>query len=734
MILRAEGRLLAAAALVLAAFVACAAPLKPESGRPGAPGRSIEYLLQKAQEAAAKKNIKAEIDAYGEIIKNFPKDARADAAYYRIGVNHFNTREYKKAIGYFKKVTKLFPLSRYYLESRIKTGIILVYLEKSKRAGSILKDVLSMELSDGQRSSVLYHIGQNEYDAARFSEALEWLAQCVEVEGAFRNQAKRTIGRIVHNFLSEEELLAVADRYAKRFPADIALIELMRIYWRNGDDLNQIKTAERFSEEFPDREKPEFLPEDEVITVAPVEEITIGSILPLSGQDAAAGLQILRGIQLAFSVKSGVVAERKVKLVIKDSASNPNTARAALAELGEDESVIGVVGPFTPDNLEAVMDISRQHRLPIITPAESDIDIDMEADDVSTPFFHTGITGRNQGTMLAELAVEKLRYYRLAVLYPDDEYGSELMRAFTNEAEVLGAEIKKVQGFPPDATDFGKQIKALGGVEDFALLTRVYKFVVHQEERILKENPELALLQAEEEAERDKQNVELDGQDMTAQGSETRQPLVLITPEEINELLEETFQGDLTIPYISKYRELPLEKDNFSVGLRVNYDALFIPGSYESAGLILPALAFYNIMGVQIIGSDRYASPELIKIGGKYSEGVVFTGEFMPNLDNKAVRNFVDNFENAFGETPDVNAARSYDAIMLLLELIESGADTKQKLAESIRTMKPFAGSSGEMYIGSDGKLGKKPFLLTVTGRKITGFELPFYLLEEPEF
>ncbi len=726
----------------MAAFVACAAPQKPEPVKPEAPERSIEYLLQKAQEAAAKNNINAEMDIYGGIIKNFPKDERADSAYYKLGVNHFNRREYEKAIGYLKKVTKLFPLSQHYLESRIKTGIILVYLKKSKKAESTLKDVLSMELSDGQRSSVLFHLGQNEYDAARFPEALEWMALCIEVEGTFRNQAKRKIGRIVHSFLSEEELLDVADIYAKRYPADIALIELMQIYWRNGDEVNQIKTAKRFNEEFPDRELPEFLSEDETVTVAPVEEITIGSILPLSGQDSAAGLQILKGIQLAFSLKSGVVAERKIKLVIKDSASNPNTARAAFAELGEDESVIGVVGPFTPLNLEAAMDISRQHGLPLITPAGSDIDVEVEVeigvDDDSTPFFHTGMTGKNQGRMLAELAVEKLRYYRLAVLYPEDEYGSELMWAFANEAEALGAEIKEMQGFPPDATDFGDQIKALGGVEDFALLTRVYKFVVDQEERILMENPELAQLQMHEEmhegTERDEQTVALDGLDMTAEDSETPPPLVLITPEEINELLEETFQDDLTIPYISKYRELPLTKDNFSVGLRVNYDALFIPGDYESAGLILPALAFYNIIGVQIIGSDRYASPELIKIGGKYSEGVVFTGEFMPNLDNVTVRNFVDNFENAFGETPNVNAARSFDAITLLLEMIESGADTKQKLAESIKTMKPFAGASGELYIGPEGKLGKKPFLLTVTGKKISGFVLPFYLLEEPEY
>jgi len=49
------------------------------------------------------------------------------------------------------------------------------------------------------------------------------------------------------------------------------------------------------------------------------------------------------------------------------------------------------------------------------------------------------------------------------------------------------------------------------------------------------------------------------------------------------------------------------------------FDALYLPGYAEKVGLLLPQLAFYNITGKTIIGSNNWHTPDLIERAGRYA-------------------------------------------------------------------------------------------------------------------
>jgi len=55
------------------------------------------------------------------------------------------------------------------------------------------------------------------------------------------------------------------------------------------------------------------------------------------------------------------------------------------------------------------------------------------------------------------------------VLYPDDRDGRELAELFTESVRKLGGRVVKLVTFPPDANDFGPQMRALGGLDDAQL-------------------------------------------------------------------------------------------------------------------------------------------------------------------------------------------------------------------------------------------------------------------------
>ena len=640
----------------------------------------LDAMLEKARQAAEEFDLQQELSIHRNIVKQFPDHEKAARSHYRLGQHYLNLRYYQPALKSFKTVTDSFPKSRYYSDSLIGIGISRVYLKEYKKADAALRSALKIAESDEQRSRLLYHMGENYYLQDRYGEAIERFVACRKIPGSFRNQAERRISRIFHNFLSEGTLLEIASRYKTDYPADIALVELSQIYRRNGDMRRFAEIKKRIEDDFPAitiAEETIRLPD----SIEPPETMTIGSILPLSGKDASIGAQALQGIQLAFSLNNDRVKRLGIRLLIKDSASDPNVSRAAAAELAMDPSVLSIIGPFTKKTTESAIETLAAYPLLLLTPADSNaLDSAVEA---GIPVYSISVTAMTQGRLLAELAVKTLGVQRVAIIYQNDEPGKRVTNSFADSAYALNADIVVLEHYEPGSTDFGEQIRAIGGMRDSEARALIFSIIQEEEGR---------------------------------------------TPDEINEILDILYQNNLSIPYISKYRELPLTVDNFSLGLKMSYDAVLIPADDERAGLILPELAFYNVTGVQLLGSTRYASKKLLQLGGRHTEGVVFPSEFLPGTGGEPVRKFITEFKNAFGTKPDINAARAYDSVNLLLTLMERGNHTRLRLVEAMNVLDDFTGISGAMRSDGVEIPAKMPILLTVKERKIVEYEPP-----EPE-
>lgn len=644
----------------------------------------LTELLNKADEAKKTADKNAELDAWQAIVDQYPKDPRSDAAYFYLANHHFENRNYGYANAYYSAVADQFPGSAYRADALAGLGASLTAQRRYDEADSALQAALEKASTPQQKGAALYLRGENQYQAGHAQKGIVLLVECAKLDTPRREAADRKIKEILHVTANEVDLLAIADKYNTAYPAQFALMELARYYGQKSDVLNLEKIKARLERDFPGFTAPADIfaaappaPAPESFTAA-ADHLAIGAVLPLSGDSADMGARALKGIQLAISIKSSFVERVHLKLVIKDAGGNPQAAATAMRELATDNAVAGIVGLFPPSTLEGALAESRRFILPVLSISNDDA-TDLPPDQKRF-FYQIGFTPQEQARFIADYATRTLLYKNFAVIYPTGKKGEEMRQAFADAAETNGGTVLESRPYERNQTDFRAQLEGIGGLDDNALRKLIFNYV--------QEN--------------------------------TDKPL-----DHINDGLRILYQNALSYPIITKVKSQPITRTNFAFALKTSYDAVFIAGNYEQVGLILPTLSFYNITQVQVLGTDSYLHPDFISIAGKYAENAIFPGEFAPSIKRQDVKNFVETYESALGGTPDAVTARYYDAMMLLLSLVEGGNNSKSKVTAALDALPYYSGVSGGVYAPSEGTLERIPSVFTIKNGAVVEIQPP---------
>jgi len=149
-----------------------------------------------------------------------------------------------------------------------------------------------------------------------------------------------------------------------------------------------------------------------------------------------------------------------------------------------------------------------------------------------------------------------------------------------------------------------------------------------------------------------------------------------------------------------------------------SFDALYLPGHADRVGLIIPQLAFYNITGMAIIGSNAWHSADLIERADRHAEGAVFVDGFFPESNDPTIKSVIDAYRSAYQEEPDILAAQAYDATMMVLSLLKDRKDTPQMVKDGLLALKDYPGISGSVTFPGSGEAQKKLFLIKVQDGK----------------
>lgn len=155
----------------------------------------------------------------------------------------------------------------------------------------------------------------------------------------------------------------------------------------------------------------------------------------------------------------------------------------------------------------------------------------------------------------------------------------------------------------------------------------------------------------------------------------------------------------------------------------IDFDAIFIPDSFQRVAMIAPQLAFHDVLGVQLLGTSAWQSPKLVEMAKDYIQGALFCSGFVGDSEEPGVRVFVEEYRENFDADPSILAANGYDTIRLLKKVLaEKKIRTRKDLAKALLASQGF-GVSGIITFDSKGEAEKEPILLTISGKKMVLFQ-----------
>lgn len=178
---------------------------------------------------------------------------------------------------------------------------------------------------------------------------------------------------------------------------------------------------------------------------------------------------------------------------------------------------------------------------------------------------------------------------------------------------------------------------------------------------------------------------------------------------------DQTDFGDV-IKGMVEYEPPPPEEPQEKPKPIINFEAMFVPDDFKKLNLVIPQLAYYDITEVQLLGTNGWDSPELVRNSAKFVEGAVFVDGFFKDSPFSVVRSFVMDFEDTFHFSPTLLEALSFDTTKIILRIISSKGFFSR---DALLSFKGYAGVTGFTGFTADGEGIRDLFLLTVSGGRI---------------
>jgi branched-chain amino acid transport system substrate-binding protein len=248
--------------------------------------------------------------------------------------------------------------------------------------------------------------------------------------------------------------------------------------------------------------------------------------------------------------------------------------------------------------------------------------------------FRNSITKNEQAVALAQFLTDIMGIKRAAILYPNNSYGKEFMEMFWEEFVKKGGEIRGAEEYDRATSDYETSIKKLVGL---------FRKDLRKDELCSK-------IQSDQWIEMKKMGGQL--------------------------------------PNCFPIEELPPILD---------FEAIFIPESFDKARQILPTLLFHEVKGMQVVGTNLWNTDELLSgsIGGEI-EGSIFLDGFYKARATPEVINFMQKYYELNNAEPGILEAQGYDSAMVLLNVIQKKSpSSREAMVKNLLKLTDFKGVTG---------------------------------------
>jgi branched-chain amino acid transport system substrate-binding protein len=183
-------------------------------------------------------------------------------------------------------------------------------------------------------------------------------------------------------------------------------------------------------------------------------EIKIGGFIAQSGPVAGIGIPVARGAQAWYNWVNdtlGGVHGRKINFIVCDDAFDPARAVACFKRLVEEDQVFAIVHPLGTITIASVFQDMVASGIPVVSPHANATFLSIPTQPNVFAIQPNNVTF---ATVLARYAIQDLQAQKIAVVYSDDAFGSELKDAFVAELSANGIEPVATLAHATAETDF----------------------------------------------------------------------------------------------------------------------------------------------------------------------------------------------------------------------------------------------------------------------------------------
>ena len=360
---------------------------------------------------------------FEELLNNYPVHQRITAVHIMLGKCYYKTRENQKGITALEDLIKKYPTSNYIDDAHYTLGFFMYQMENYIAS---LKEFLF-----------------------------------VADHGKDKKLVERSRGlslKIIDNNLTLNEIQQLKDSLTGESSIAILTIKLSQRMLDQGERDRAIATLQNFVQQ---QSKNQYLATvKEMLKRAnisvPLEEATIGVILPLSGEYTEQAKAVLAGIMYAQR-KFNNQSEVKINLVVKDSEGDMVKLVRSAQELANDKRIIAIIGELEQDKTVAIAAVLNNTNIPLIAPTTSGNGVT----SLNEYAFQMNSDTENRGRILAQYAIEQLGLKTFATLAPADNYGKDMTDSFTATVDQLGGKIVAQKWYYTNTQDLKRQFQSI---------------------------------------------------------------------------------------------------------------------------------------------------------------------------------------------------------------------------------------------------------------------------------
>jgi len=391
-------------------------------------------------------------------LKRNPVGQYADDAGLLLGKAAYESSEFERAEKFFRGVSAFNPPSRYRGEALYNQAMAQSANGQRKAALQTLAKLDSREIPPQIKKLVFSFWAQIASEEGRYLESTLANIKAYREVSDSREQSviESAIDAQIQDRLSEGELQLILREYPSQYPAPVVQLRLITLKLASGKRTEAKELLQQIIANTPPSSRYHQKAQAMISRMGSLDEISearIGALLPLSGDQEAAGRSIADGLELGISE-----GKSSIQIVTADSGPSIDSALAAFDRLVFEEKVSVVVGPLSGNQVERVATKAAELGIPYISLSPRPGIIEK-----GPSIFRVALSPERQVRAIVGYAWDRLNARNFAVLFPEDNFGKEYALEFFKVVAEKGGVVTAAESYDPRQSDFKIQIDNMVG-------------------------------------------------------------------------------------------------------------------------------------------------------------------------------------------------------------------------------------------------------------------------------